>query len=332
MKKSTNLIFYLGGCYGTFIEWVCTYFAEKNKSLNAPFTTNGSSHDFLGNPLMPREAFFNYLESNNDFLFARTHPYLFTNLITRDQYSIIFHDLVCVGKHFNQVVVIHPSVTTKLWYENSRYQKVNITTNLYYSKFEPLGYTADQLKWSLLTDFNEKIKLSLQLDFGDSIAAHWGKKSVYELELWELRELMSIYWFAEGRDQGKLTCWQQLKDNFTQIKFISLDTLRENTVQTIVDILEFFSISNYSVEEIQDIISDWKPLQIHMNKDTDVDAIVNSLIDKTEYCWKDVSLTILDEAFIQYNLRLLGINIKCFNLNQFPTSTQEFFSLLEYTQ
>ncbi len=48
---STNLIFFTGGCYGTFIEWALNF--VKGSTTTFPFKKTGSSHEFKGNMLYP---------------------------------------------------------------------------------------------------------------------------------------------------------------------------------------------------------------------------------------------------------------------------------------
>jgi hypothetical protein len=52
-----------------------------------------------------------------------------------------------------------------------------------------------------------------------------------------------------------------------------------------------------------------------------ITSIVENVIKNKEYSWADKTLTIYDEANIQKALRKHGYELKCHELNEFPTST-----------
>ena len=66
-----------------------------------------------------------------------------------------------------------------------------------------------------------------------------------------------------------------------------------------------------------------------MNKDAVCDKIVNSIATNELFDWSTISLSILDEAWIQKSLSDKGIQIKCYKLNTFPTNSKDFQPLLE---
>jgi hypothetical protein len=72
-----TLIFYPGGCYGTFFEWVFNFLDGSVTEM--PFMQNGSSHKFTGNLLFPPTKLFNHIDSAEQLKFCRVHPGIFEN-------------------------------------------------------------------------------------------------------------------------------------------------------------------------------------------------------------------------------------------------------------
>lgn len=70
-------------------------------------------------------------------------------------------------------------------------------------------------------------------------------------------------------------------------------------------------------------------LQCHMNKDLLCNQIVESIITNEYFDWSATALTFIDEAMIQKLLRDAGVQLRCYNLNIFPTNTKDFLPLLE---
>jgi hypothetical protein len=332
MSKSTNLIYFHGGCYGTFIEWTCYYFSNYIKDL--PFTDNGSSHNYVGNFLVPPEVFFEYVSSNKDEKFARCHPALFNDdkaFLTYNHnncyYDIHTADFLCIQKEFNNILVPHPTPSTFLWMENNVFQKCTIPEEVFDTYSRSYGYCRTFFANAIAVSVEDKIKILLEQEMEPDKFMQWGKSSLVDFEIWELRELMAYYWF--GRHKDLFTCWDRLANEFPKIKFIPLDSFKNSPVDAILSYLEFFNVPLPPKESISDIVNQWKLKQIHMNKDEIVAKIIKSIINKENFDWANENLTIIDEAYIQKLLLDNGINIKCFGLNEFPTNTIDFLTILE---
>jgi len=331
-KKTTNLIYYVAGCYGTFVEWACTSIADGKINADLPYTTTGSSHNFIGNPLWMPGQLFSEIESENDLAFARCHPVIFQQANSKEilhnnlYHDIVLQDISFLQEHYNNILVLHPTTTSRLWQENNYLQKVTITDELYNAGYSSVGYSKDFLSELFLTDFNKKIIETLRKEISDGKTMQWNKSSIHDMSIWELRELSSLQWFDRSKDM--FTCWESLEKQFSNIKFMSLDCFRTNFCASVVDFLEYFNVKQPPIDSIKQIEADWRPRQDHINKDKDVELIIDSVINNFNHDWGDLSLTILDEAYIQKKLRDAGIKIKCHNLDKFPTNTKKFSLLL----
>lgn len=117
MTKSTTLVLYPPGGYGTFLEWALTYYSG-NTDISDPFTANGSSHNFVGNHLDSTNSRVgtseSYFKSSLDFKFARTHGV--TKTISAQDYYNKFGELVykfiCLEpSDSSMLLVMHNSFT-----------------------------------------------------------------------------------------------------------------------------------------------------------------------------------------------------------------------------
>lgn len=329
MPKSINLIYYAAGCYGTFVEWLCTYFLGEETEL--PFTNTGSSHNFHGNFLFPQPELDKFISSLSDIKFARCHPNLFKpiNLTSyfnsSSYYDICVKDLSFIETRFAKTLVLYPTVSSALWVENNYDQKCVITEEDFDLFFTPLGYNKNFYQ-SLFLSGDEKIRYALKNEVDLKCTLMWGKNSVDDLDKWELRELMSYYWFDRKSDY--LTCWDKLAQTYANIKFMPMDLLKNNPTKFFTECLNYLGVFP-DQEKLSQIIKQWLPKQEHIYKDELVHKIVNSVLTKEDYNWDNQSLTMLDEAFIQKLLGDNNIKIKCYNLDKFPTNTKDFLTLLE---
>jgi len=326
--KKTNLIYYPVGCYGTFVEWSCNYFNGSFKSL--PFTTTGSSHNYTGNLLHPTEKLRDYINSTQEFELVRCHPIDYDTQ-RADKYDyffdLIFDDLVYLEKNFSKILVLYPTDDTKIWIENNVFQKIYFNDEVFKERYEPYGYTKEKLSFMFTDNIMEKFQILLKMYGLETNAQGWQKDNLKDLSKWELRELLSFFWVSQHNDWYH--CWLKLQGKFPLVKFISMSELKLFTTNTIKDYLSFFNINFQKKDtEIESIVSDWKLKQIHLNKDQEINKIIQSTINKDFYDWSNSNITFLDEVYIQKLLYDKKIGIRCYELNQFPTDSTQLNTLL----
>lgn len=307
MKTSTNLIYYPPGGYGTFIEWSCAYFSGITK-ISDPFTSNGSCHAYTGFPLALNKNLFHFVNSQNPYPYARCHPGVIQNFEAVNLSESFDVDMLYLTTHFQKILILYPTITSQLLLENNSIQKTPEENN----KILP---------------FIDVLKLTIEAEIDGKNLMQWNKSTINDFSIWELRELLSEYWFARNNNFNE---WDQLKltNKNSNIKFVSLDSLRDNFAETVADYLDFFNITNININTLESLFLKWKSGQEHLYKDKIVLSIIDSVLNKTNYHWDD-NLTILDEAFIQKELKAKGFDLKCFNLNKFPTNTQDLLNFIE---
>lgn len=333
MKKSTKLIYYHGGCYGTFFEWLYCHFLNPDNTVKNPFTSTGSSHNFIGNNWTISNYLMDYINSASEVQIGRCHPSIFDSVtvyknIESNTYEVITRtDLDFLNNNFAKIVVIHPSNTTKFWLENNIIDKIKISKDEFDQGIVPLGVDPAEIQRYVSSDSNDRFRYQLDMYVPRANLAQWGKESVFDFDIWELRELLSYFYFSSLKD--KYTCWDKIKDEFPNVKFISLDDLKFNFNNIIREYFDFFEVKNYKDSQIQQIYNDWLSKQIHISKDQLIDIILQCIHTGEFYDWSTEKISIIDEAFIQKSLRDKGYELRCFGLNVFPTNTKDFIQLLE---
>jgi len=338
---SQTIIVYPTGCYGTFFEWIFNFLQDP--SIAVPFCTNGSSHQFLGNFFNPKEKLFEHIETKQHFQFSRVHPGLFEKVNEHEvvyQHSydqILQTDLDFLKQHFDKILVVTYDYDSVLWCENNLLTKVLLTESRYQTSYQEYGYTKEFLKFRMESDIVTRIRHLIDLELNSKLSPFtrnnlmgWNKSNIYDFDIWQLRELLSFYWFS--RSQGQIQAWQQVKQNNPDILVLSISNLKNQFEQSVTQAANFAGITAHSQawEKLVTTHQQWVKLQHQINKDSLCNKIIKCLATKESFDWSTAELSIVDEAFIQYKLHNTGINIRCQDLNTFPTNTQDFIPLLEY--
>lgn len=106
-------------------------------------------------------------------------------------------------------------------------------------------------------------------------------------------------------------------------------TLELATQYTNPEYFDNIPLEQVSIWEIRDVMSYNFELVLDANEAMLVDKIVTNLIANTAFSWTAKDLSIVGEAKIQSLLRDNGRDLKCFNLNEFPTSIDALSQKIE---
>jgi hypothetical protein len=213
----------------------------------------------------------------------------------------ILDNLRFVNKHFNKIIYVIPSKNSTAWNLNNKFEKI---------------WAEGWLKHN-------------EIEFADCLAG-WDKENLEHMKLWELREFLSLYLYPQHLAESELEKMQDVQKEFTKFKFITIDSLRDNFKDTIVSLLEYCELIPTQLDKVEKIYQEWFSRQYHCYKDTIINDIVDSVLHDSFYDWSDRNLTLVDEALIQYHLRQYNIEIKCYNLNSFPTNTDNLRTYFDY--
>lgn len=324
--KFHTCIYYPTGAYGTFLEWCLNYFNDLSFSDELPFTDIGNAHNFESTSMVVQsEKMFNEaLRLNKKFI--RLHLGS-TNTVARKLYNTASKPVECYRIELDllqtvsdNVIVLYFGLDSILWGVNnlikSFVEKTDETVNF-------LHENDVEIRDSL---FSETLLEWLLLELKDSTKSNvrnWGKNSIEDLEIWELREFLSLY--LHGVWDDLFGNFNILQKEFPNCIFISIDQLRDNFVGIITDLFKKINLPIVR-PNLDFVFHEWQKRQLFINRDIEVYNIVQAVLNNEDISWSQLS--IIDEAEIQYQLRNKGWEIKCFNLNIFPKSTKQLRRLM----
>ena len=176
--------------------------------------------------------------------------------------------------------------------------------------------------------FGTKINIGFEIFCGNNVKniikwnntyRHWS-----EMQRWELREWVSLFYSTWVQE------WINSKDQVpaTFLKIKNTDMLF-NTKNTFLKIIKFcnLTVANDN-NQLDNFISEGAKKQTYIIKEFNtLNQIIENSINNLEFNWGE--LNVISEAIIQQRLRTLGYEIRCNNLNIFPTDAKTLYSLLE---
>lgn len=325
---NTNLVFYIPGCYGTFFEWILGYLTGDLDQL--PFEKTGSSHQYQGNMLYPPKRLFEYVENGETEQFARAHPNLKMKQIENDYATVLQEDFTYLQQHFNNIVSLVRDQQSRLWVDNNVLDKCLISPEDIVI-IEQLGYNRGEIGFGPARDPIGRIKhiLNREIERENAVFTKqnlqgWNKDSLDDFDLWELRELLSLYWFTTS--DVELAGWKVFKQNCKH-PIITMESLRDSDtfMSAVLGICKHFDVTAQQdrLKKLEEIYPVWRDKQIHIDKDKLCKQIADSVTTGNDINWSEDKLSLFDEAWIQKLLRDNGNELRCYNLNDFPTTTKE---------
>lgn len=190
------------------------------------------------------------------------------------------------------------------------------------NKEKIINYIDNQFQKHYSNDVNKYLK-EVFPESADKLKNFWNSE-----DNWELRELISFF-MQDMIDSTK----KQFNESIAQIETcnaykIDPENFLLNIEHEIEKLLNFFNLSKHKkIHFLKSHVTDYILQQKNFTKSEQINNFVNNVINNDFYSIKN--LTIFDEAYIQSKLRMLGKEIKCYNLNIFPTVSIELSMLLE---
>jgi hypothetical protein len=188
---------------------------------------------------------------------------------------------------------------------------------------------------NLLFQFYKIVKGTLNIEsaiFGKDSSknfAKWNPSYLHwsDMQKWELREWFSTYY------PDYVTEWIDVEKDINQFNnFLlinNIDILNNLDVE-FTKIINHCGLTEDKTKEYFDFISNWIRAQQYILKEFElIDKIVKKTLENLEFDWSDDRLCIISECIIQKRLRDSGYEIKCHNLNNFPTNSEQLYKLLE---
>lgn len=292
-RTSTIPIVFPGGAYGTYLHW-CLDTLTSNNPVSSPFTSIGNSHNFKDGHLENMQGWNSFVLSPSEQLFVRFHPKTTRNESLSDNL-----DQVCAQA--NHVIYLCPD-----------HQSVLLTINNMFIKI-----------WDNWFDYTFSVELDPLI-----IYKNWPVDAavpVSQLPRWVLREFLSLYLMPAWNSQveWEYSCYQN-RDNCCVVTVTELLTQIESTLTRI----QKFCQLDYK-RSVADLL-DYHQLNLGLQKFLDQDQIcqniINSIMENQLHTWG--ALPLPSEAWLQWQLRNKGYEIRCHGLDNFPTNSVQLRELL----
>jgi hypothetical protein len=334
LTKLNRLIYYPTGSYGTFVQWLCN---TKNilSPEDLPFYTDGNSHKYVLSDqyrlLISDQCEQNFVSVHDPNVVSCIWPLLHNGKMFNELCQVAFYNdfsqqhLKIFVDNNVQILIIHPTETSKIWWWHNNCKKVFYTPGMFDKKIKNCY---SDVAWLTTTDPVQRAQVQMshynQRAWYNELLDGFQCADAYALAPGQLRTVMAQSIHHETFDY--LSHWQQLPEHFPNIKFVSLDQLRDCTKQTVQDIFEYFAVeSNLPLDFVLD---KWTELQTTRNRDQEHDRIIKCIVNAQHCDWSDLNFDLFDEVYLYYTLKFKhNIALNADNLDSLPTNTHDLLLL-----
>lgn len=290
-------ILFNGGAYGTYLEWCLTGLCSSDE-LVSPFRATGNSHNFNGVHLLDMQGWQQYLEKNDFSDFVRLHP-------KSDPMHSLEKNIEEILQSVDKVIFLYPDTDMVLLNLNNWFDKV--WDNWWeYIWANPKEFCIDPKE--LYKNWNISSSTPIQ-----------------NVDIWIRREFLSYYLVPAWRSQVEWYFpdrWQSARCRYVFLKDLLYDF--ENTI---TDLVSFLNLNiKKSVSELLPYHAENMKLQKHTNQDRVCNQIIESILNDTVMTWD--ALPIASQSWIQWRLREFGYELRCHQLDIFPTTSIQLKKLL----
>ena len=329
-----RLVYYPTGSYGTFVQWLCNT-PNISGAQDLPFHADGNSHKYVLSDqyklLISKQDEQEFISQTNSLVVSCIWPVDHNGRVFNINNESDFYFKLSQQHltYFNQpdikILVIYPTDTSKIWWYHNNCKKVFYTQEMYDKKIRG---QYEETPWLTCVDTVHRARI--QLEFYNTRS--WYKillqsfqcPDVYQLSVGQLRTFMAHAMHNEMADY--LSHWAQLPAYFPNIKFVSLDQLRDCTKDTIQDIFEYFEVG--STLPLDFVLEHWTPLQTTRNRDQAHNNIVNCIVNGQLCDWSDLNFDLFDEVYLYYELKYQhNIVLNADSIDCLPTNTHDLLLL-----
>lgn len=329
-----RLIYYPTGAYGTFIQWLCNT-PSISGAHDLPFHVDGNSHKYVLSDqyrlLISPQCEQDFISKKDDNVVSCIWPVdhngkIYNELCQVDFYRQVSQQHLKIFVDNNiKILILHPTNTSKIWWWHNNCKKVFYTSGMFDKKIKNLY--AD-VPWLTATNTVHRAQVQMnyynQRPWFNKLLQQFNCTDTHALGLGQLRTMMAYSIQYESFDY--LSHWQSLPEYFPNIKFVSLDQLRDHTKQTIQDIFEYFSVqSNLPLDFVLD---HWTPLQKTCNRDQEHHNIINCIVNNQHFDWSDLGFDLFDEVYLYHTLKFQhNLVLDTDHVDYLPTNTEDLLRL-----
>jgi hypothetical protein len=310
MKLAQTIpIVYGAGAYGTYLEWaLCNLTSDSDVPNN--ITDTGSSHAYGGNliekwnPGSSAQKFYHRPEydwSQGYPQFVRLHP----KTLPTDS---VDQTLLTLLDDVERIIYVYPDPGSVVLPINNMFFKI-------------------WKSWKSWWDFHVKYSIG---SGAEVIHQNWPVipgTPVDQIPIWIRREFLSYYLISSWLDQVEwyhLDRWRHPRCHVVLIHDLLYDFNR-----TMNDIQKFCNLDfKKPPHTLMSIHADNISKQKYLTQDQLCHQIVDTTMRQVEFDWKDRLLPLPSQAWIQWQFRNYGYEMKCHGLDIFPTSSVQLRELL----
>jgi len=290
-------VFFVPGMFGSTIEYVLRCFTkEYSASHDISICSDGSMHNF-SKEFHPRQhkELIGLDNLCTDAITTSIYPFCDTHfpeiLRTIKRQHVNYHKDKCVLLHANSLSGAELNILFQ-YHKIAAGQKVNAGLQIF------CGDNTHNIKnWNICyTDYKD-------------------------MQLWELREWFSLFYVSWIQE------WIQSQYEIDN-KFIKIDHLDvlNDFVPTMKKIINHCELTLKS--GLEEFSLEWRNKQQYIVDEFDLlNQIVSYTVSNKDLTWNPVN--VISEAIVQQRLRSLGYEIRCDQLNTFPTDSKTLYNLLE---
>jgi len=291
----TIAIAFNGGGYGTYLEWVLTTLAT-GIPITAPFGINGNSHRFYGNHAndIHSSLWKAVASKEKSCLFVRLHP-------KTHQHEVLDNNLNQILDVAEKVIYLYPDSDSVL-----------LNINNFYSKIWKEW-------WS--------VRLSDPV-FADNLYSNWPVNRdtpVTQIPIWIKREILSFNLMPSWFDQ--VEWYHPGRWHHARCQLVLTNELLYNFESTIQKLQKFCNLEfKKNIADLVPLHDTMLSLQPYLSQDQLCHNIVNHTLTNQLFEWRDIPLP--SQSWVQWKLRKLGYEIRCYGLDMFPTNSVQLRELL----
>ena len=283
-------IAYPGGCYGNFVAWTLEWMQGRYPLDYRPFTADRNSHNW-------RSSYRQSIEEAvaHPKLGAYVHPNRYVKEST-DLTDSVRSNIEKLLTAYDKVVFLYPALDDFLWSCNNK------LTKIYGSADAWKEYTTTENKF-----------------FADNLSK-WESS-----DTWGYREFLSFWLYDQ---HISFTGYKDIVD-YENIKVskIQINQIRDDFNNTFKKMSEWLQIENVrSDDDLTKLHLDWLQNEPYLYKDRLIENIIDAIINNVDIPMNECS--IFDQADIQRRLRNAGYEIKCYGLNEWPSTTTQLRELI----
>jgi len=329
-----RLIYYPTGSYGTFIQWLCNTPAISGPE-DLPFYTDGNSHQYVLSDqyklLVSDQDTQQFVSTQNYNVISCIPPIDHNSKLYNEhsQENFYYQTTLQHIQFFDQrnvkILVLYPTETSKIWWWHNNCKKVFYTKEMFDKKIK--NAYAD-VPWLTTTDPVQRVCVQMNyyqdVCWYDTLLQQFQCADARELSLGQLRTVMTHSIHNETFDH--LSHWAQLPASLPNVKFVSLDQLRDCTKETVLDIFEYFNVE--SDLPLDFVINHWTALQTTRNRDQEHSNIINCIVNGQHCDWNNLNFDLFDEVYLYYALRFQhNIALNAEHADCLPTNTHDLLLL-----